>query len=54
MTRVIRRKVNFTGKDGKEHYNYNFYLVVGNGLVAIKPCFKEDARLLYFCSEEEE
>ena len=52
MSKIIRKKRIYEGKDGKEHYSYNYYVQVGNGLVAIQPVFKEDAKLLYFCSEE--
>lgn len=54
MSSIIRKKRTYTGKDGKEHYSYNYYVKVGNGFVAIQPVFKEDAKLLYFSSEEEE
>ena len=52
MVKVIRKKVTFQGNDGKEHYNYNYYLQLDNGRIAIKNVFDKDDRILYFCSEE--
>ena len=52
MVKVIRKKVTFDGKDGKEHYSYNYYLQLENGRIAIKAAFKEDDRLLDFFGTE--
>lgn len=49
--KLLRKKHAFKGKDGKQYVGYNYYLAFDNGsVVAIRPSFKEDARVLYVLS----
>lgn len=42
----------YTDKDGNEKQGWNFYLGDNSGVTAIKPCFKEDYRLLVRLADE--
>ena len=45
------KKVKYTNKQGKEVIATNLYLEVGNKLVAIKPSFTNDYKLLSTLAE---
>ena len=48
---LLRKKVNYTDKNGKEKTVYNFYLKLDSGhFVAIKNTFKEGYLPLVFAS----
>lgn len=50
---IIRRKKTFKGQDGKEvsYYEFSIRLVNGN-IIAIKPVYKNDKRVLFALSHE--
>ena len=45
------KRVKYTNKQGNEVIATNLYLEIGNKLVAIKPSFKDDYKLLITLAE---
>lgn len=51
VVKVINESERYTDKKGKEHVQTNYYLVVNNNYIAIRPSFKDGYNKLDLIAE---
>ncbi len=52
--KLVRKKYEFTDKNGDKKIGYNYTLILDNGFsVVVKPAFKDSYKILFYSSVEE-